>query len=177
MDPIKVFSLISENDQDKKDYSNIKLDDLRRNTNDELLFISIKHILFFNDKKFKCKAIKEEKKKHEWINVFIDTFISSFIDTSEMPLNYGMAIKYFCCFYENVMEDYPDFIKEIEKLKSKINFDLFGVAICFVSFLNKNNNFINILSDLEKEPLIKELEIDNDKRKFANDSLIGQSSA
>jgi len=163
MEPIKVLSLISERYQDKKDYSNINLDDLRRDTKDELLLIIIKHILFFNEKKLQCKSIKEEKKKHKWINVFIDIFISSFIDTSELPLSYGMVIKYFCCFYEDVKKDYPDFIKDIEKLKSKINFDLFGVAICFLSFLNKNNNLLKILSELEKEPLIKELEIDNDK--------------
>ena len=163
MEPIKVLSLISERYQDKKDYSNINLDDIRRDTKDELLLIIIKHILFFNEKKLQCKSIKEEKKKHEWINVFIDIFISSFIDTSELPLSYGMVIKYFCCFYEDVKKDYPDFIKDIEKLKSKINFDLFGVAICFLSFLNKNNNLLKILSELEKEPLIKELEIDNDK--------------
>jgi len=62
MDPKKVLSLIGENDKDVKDYSNIKLDDLKRGSEDELLLIIIKHIFFFNDNKFHYKAIREGKK-------------------------------------------------------------------------------------------------------------------
>ncbi len=47
MDPKKVLSIIGENDKDEKDYSNIKLDDLKRGSEDELLLlIIIKHIFF-----------------------------------------------------------------------------------------------------------------------------------
>lgn len=162
MEPIKVLSLINENDQNKKNYTNIKLNDIRVSSEDKLLFIIIKHIFFFNDNKLKFKAIKEETRKHEWITPFIDSLIASFIETKEFPLSYGMVIKYFCGFYENIKIDYADFIKELDKMKSKINFDLFGVAICFASYLNKNRNLLDLFSNLEKEPLIKDLELDND---------------
>ena len=165
MDPKNIFLLININDEsDDKHISSIKLTDLRKTPGDELLLIIFKHVFFFDDNKFKCKGIKEKIKKYEWINRFIGSLITVFVNsTLENELTYGVVIKYFCEFYDYIKKDFMDFLKEIEKISAKINFDIFQVAICFLCKLNNNKNkFLKIISDLKKSDLIKYLEADND---------------
>ena len=164
MDLKNLFTLIDEYDE-KKEAQIYKYNDLRRTSEDELLLIISKPVFFFGDGKFKCQEIRENKKKNQWINSFINSINSlfvSFAEISDETLTYGKVIKYFCEFYDNIKEDCRDFLKEMEKMKSKIDFDLFGAAVCFMSYLNNNKKFENILSKLNKESLIKKLKIDND---------------
>ena len=158
MDPKQVLLLIHDNEQDKANYSKIKLNDLKRTSGDELLFIIIRPIFFYDDNKLKLKGIKQKIKKHEWLNSYINFFLISIQDTSDVTLTYGIIREYFSEFYDRIKTDFKDFIKEIEKLGKQIDFDLFEVAICFLSYLNKNNKFLNIISDLKKECLIENLE-------------------
>ena len=86
----------------------------------------------------------------------------------ENTLTYGIVIEYFCEFYSLIKTDFIHFIKEFDKIRGKIDFDLFGVTICFLSYLNKNNMFLDILSSLNNEQLIQDLKIDNDNLRKRN---------
>ena len=164
MEVKKLFTLIDEYDEKKKTQV-YKYTDFRRTSEEELLFIISKPIFFYDDDKFKCQSIKEKKNTSQWINLFINSINSLFISCAEISdetLVYGMAIKFFCDFYDNIKVDCIDFLNEMEKMKSKIDFDLFEAAVCFTCYLNNNKKFENILSKLNKESLIKNLKIDND---------------
>ena len=158
MDPKQLLLLIFDNKLDKTNYSQIKLKDLKKTSGDELLFIIIKAIFFYGDNQFKMKGIKQKIKNYEWLNSYIGSFIISLQDTSDETLTYEIIIKYFCEYYDKIKDEFKDFMKGIEKLKTQLDFDLFEVAICFMSYLNKNNKYLDIISDIKKETLIKNLE-------------------
>ena len=149
-------------EQNWNKYEEIKLEQLKKDSEDELLFIIIKPIFFYCDNKFKCEYIRERKKKYEWINKFIQSISLIFSQKEEVEIKYGITIDYFNDFYDDIKRDFINFIEEIEKIKTKIEFDLFEVAICFLCYLNNNNDFVKIISDMKKETLIHNLEIDND---------------
>ena len=149
-------------EQNWNKYEEIKLEQMKKDSEDELLFIIIKPIFFYCDNKFKCEYIRERKKKYEWINKFIQSISLIFSQKEEVEIKYGITIDYFNDYYENIKKDFINFIEEIEKIKTKIEFDLFEVAICFLCYLNNNNDFVKIISDMKKETLIHNLEIDND---------------
>jgi len=160
MDAKNIFFMIDEQNWNK--YEEIKLEQMKKDSEDELLFIIIKPIFFYCDNKFKCEYIRERKKKYEWINKFIQSISLIFSQKEEVEIKYGITIDYFNDYYENIKKDFINFIEEIEKIKTKIEFDLFEVAICFLCYLNNNNDFVKIISDMKKETLIHNLEIDND---------------
>ena len=164
METKEFISLINENINVKKDYSHIKYEDLKLSCKEDILLLIIsKHIFFFGDNKFKYKGIREKTKKNKWIDLFIKAFCTTFKEELESELKYGTFIKYFCEFYDNIKKNYIDFLKELEKIKTKIDFDLFEAAVCFMCYLNKNTKYLNIISDLKKDSEIRRLEIDNDK--------------
>jgi len=166
MNAKNIFSLI--NDNSNKDYSNIKFQNIKKTLQDKLLLIAMKPILFYDGDKFSSKGIKQKKKKHDWLNLFLNFLIVTFTQQEEDSTTYGIVIEYFCEFYPRIKEDFVHFIKEIEKIREKIDFDLFGVAICFLSYLNKNNKFLEILSELNKNEFIQDLKIDNDNLRKRN---------
>ena len=166
MNAKNIFPLI--NDNSNKDYSNIKFQNIKKTLQDKLLLIAMKPILFYDGDKFSCKGIKQKKKKHDWLNLFLNFLIVTFTQEEEDSTTYGIVIEYFCEFYPRIKEDFVHFIKEFEIIKEKIDFDLFGVAICFLSYLNKNNKFLEILSELNKNEFIQDLKIDNDNLRKRN---------
>ena len=166
MNAKNIFPLI--NDNSNKDYSNIKFQNIKKTLQDKLLLIAMKPILFYDGDKFSCKGIKQKKKKHDWLNLFLNYLIVTFTQEEEDSTTYGIVIEYFCEFYPRIKEDFVHFIKEFEKIREKIDFDLFGVAICFLSYLNKNNKFLEILSELNKNEFIQDLKIDNDNLRKRN---------
>ena len=161
-----VFLLI--NDNSDKDYSFIKFQNIKETYQDKLLLIAMKPILFYDGDKFNCKGIKQKKKKHNWLNLFINYLTVTLTQKEENTLTYGIVIEYFCEFYSLIKTDFIHFINEFEKIRGKIDFDLFGVTICFLSYLNKNNMFLDILSSLNNEQLIQDLKIDNDNLRKRN---------
>ena len=160
MDPKKVFYSTLEDD-DK--YNDLNFKELKYSDQEEILLLLMKQIFFYSGNKFKNKKIKEKMRKFEWLNLFFGGITTTFLITKDKGHIYGLVIKYFCDDYDNIKKYFVQFIKEMEKIKSKINFDLFEVAVCFMCFLNGNNKFFDIISCLKKNGNIKLLEIYNDK--------------
>lgn len=156
MDAKKVFCSILENDQK---YETLQFNEIKNSKQDEILLLIIKQVFFYSGQKFKCKKIKEKMKKHEWLKQFIGGIITTFLMEKNLPIIYGFVIKYFCDDFDNMKKDFIHFIKEIEKMKSSINLDLFEAAICFMCYLNGNNKYSDIISYLKQNNNIKLLEI------------------
>lgn len=163
MNPKEILLKIFGNEEKKESFIHSKLNELKQTyEGDDLLLLVIKHIFFYGDETLKYQSLIEESQNNEWLKKFIGSVIMTFITSKDNILTYGMTIKYFCDCYDNIKKEFNEFIKEIEKIKSKINFDLFEVAVCFMCYLNKNYKMLNIISELEKSDLIKVLKEDND---------------
>ena len=161
MEPKKLFYSILGNDE--APYKGIKFEDLKSSAENEILLLLIKQVFFYGDKKFKNKKIKEKMKNHEWIKSFIEDIISLYLFGNGNDIIYEMIIEYFCSNYENIKKYFKQFIKEIEKIKTDINFDLFEIAICFLCHLNGNNKFLDIISNLKENNNFKDMEIFHDE--------------
>ena len=161
MEPKKLFYSILGNDE--APYKGIKFEDLKSSAENEILLLLIKQVFFYGDKKFKNKKIKEKMKNHEWIKSFIEDIISLYLFGNGNDIIYEMIIEYFCSNYENIKKYFKQFIKEIEKIKTDINFDLFEIAICFLCHLNGNNKFLDIISNLKENSNFKDMEIFHDE--------------
>ncbi len=161
MEPKQLFYSILANDE--APYKGIKFEDLKSSAENEILLLLIKQVFFYGDKKFKNKKIKEKMKNHEWIKSFIEDIISLYLFGNGNDIIYEMIIEYFCSNYENIKKYFKQFIKEIEKIKTDINFDLFEIAICFLCHLNGNNKFLDIISNLKENNNFKDMEIFHDE--------------
>ena len=159
MDPKKVFYSILEK---SNKYDNLEFDKLKKSEQDEILLLLMKQVFFYTKNKFNPKKIKEKIQENDWISLFIGGIITTFLLEKDLGLIYGYVISYFYEDYDKIKANYSQFIKKMEKIKSKINFDLFEAAICFMCFLNGNNNFLEIISYLKKNDNIKNLELYND---------------
>ena len=161
MEPKKLFYSILGNDE--APYKGIKFEDLKSSAENEILLLLIKQVFFYGDKKFKKKKIKEKMKNHEWIKSFIEEIISLFLIGNDIDLIYEMIMEYFSNNYDKIKKYFGQFIKEIEKIKTHINFDLFEIAICFLCHLNGNNKFLDIISNLKENSNFKNMEIFHDE--------------
>ena len=161
----KVIDSLRKKSKIKIDYKTIRLEDLQKSETNDLLFIIIKNIFFINEKEFSCKMIKEKTLTHNWL----DEFFEKFIDLCGRQINdyytsYVVFNKFFSIYYENISQDYQDFIKSLEKIKSNLKYDLFAVLVSFLSYLNGNDEYANIFIDLNNIQLIRELEYKYEKK-------------
>ena len=159
MDPKQVFYSILKNEEE---YKELQFSKLKYSKQDEILLIFMKQVFFYNGNKFRIKKIKEKMQEHEWIYSFIEGIITTFVLHKENDAIYEMVIKYFYDDYDKVKLYFAQFINEMKKIRTKINFDLFEVAVCFISSLNGNNKYLDIISYLKNYNTIKYLEVYND---------------
>ena len=161
----KVIDSLRKKSKIKIDYKTIRLEDLQKSEKNDLLFIISKNIFFINEKEFSCKKIKEKTLTHNWL----DEFFEKFIDLCGRQINddyasYVVFNKFFSIYYKNISQDYQDFIKSLEKIKSYLKYDLFAVLVSFLSYLKGNNEYANIFIDLNNIQLIRELEYKYEKK-------------
>ena len=160
MEPKKFLLLIKDN---KNFTSLLNFNDLIHNSKEEeLLLHIIKQIFFFGDQKLKTKNINENMERNEWVDSFVKGEIEYLINEKDIALCYGVIVYCFCYIYDYLKKDFIEFMNEIEKLKIKTNISIFEANICFLCYLNGNNDLMNVILELKKQPLLKKLQICND---------------
>ena len=154
------------NKEDIKDFTGISLDQVQSEPENNLLIIILEYVFFFNGKKFsyKCLAQNTNLALIPLLREFYDLCISGKSNLEAyIELN-----SLFCTHYENIKKFYSDFLLSIEKTKSSINYDLCGCLISFLSYLNGNKDFIDILNKFTKNETIENLSSSYDKIRSNN---------
>ena len=154
------------NKEDIKDFTGISLDQVQSEPENNLLIIILEYVFFFNGKKFsyKCLAQNTNLALIPLLHEFYDLCISG---KSNLEA-YKELNSLFCTHYENIKKFYSDFLLSIEKTKSSINYDLCGCLISFLSYLNGNKEFIDILNKFTKNETIENLSSSYDKIRSNN---------
>ena len=154
------------NKEDIKDFTGISLDQVQSEPENNLLIIILEYVFFFNGKKFsyKCLAQNTNLALIPLLREFYDLCISG---KSNLEA-YKELNSLFCTHYENIKKFYSDFLLSIEKTKSSINYDLCGCLISFLSYLNGNKEFIDILNKFTKNETIENLSSSYDKIRSNN---------
>ena len=154
------------NKEDIKDFTGISLDQVQSEPENNLLIIIFEYVFFFNGKKFsyKCLAQNTNLALIPLLHEFYDLCISG---KSNLEA-YKELNSFFCTHYENIKKFYSDFLLSIEKTKSSINYDLCGCLISFLSYLNGNKDFIDILNKFTKNETIENLSSSYDKIRSNN---------
>ena len=154
------------NKEDIKDFTGISLDQVQSEPENNLLIIILEYVFFFNGKKFsyKCLAQNTNLALIPLLHEFYDLCISG---KSNLEA-YKELNSFFCTHYENIKKFYSDFLLSIEKTKSSINYDLCGCLISFLSYLNGNKEFIDILNKFTKNETIENLSSSYDKIRSNN---------
>ena len=149
------------NKEDIKDFTGISLDQVQSEPENNLLIIILEYVFFFNGKKYsyKCLAQNTNLALIPLLHEFYDLCISG---KSNLEA-YKKLNSLFCTYYENIKKFYGDFLISIEKTKSRINYDLCGCLISFLSYLNGNKEFIDILDKFTKNETIENLSSSYDK--------------
>ena len=136
----------------------IKLENVIKQETEKMLFIVVKNIYFFKEDEFSDKLIELNTSKYNWLknlyNRFIDLCINKVYDDYE---TYAFFNRLLSMFYDHISKTFQYFIRAIKEAKFKFNYDLFGVFVAFLSFLNGNGKYINVFNDLYKEDFICDL--------------------
>ena len=132
----QLINCLINNSTNKIDYSELKLEDVERIPNDNLIFAIIKNIFFFSNNKFLFKAIKEQKQKYDWLKKLFEDFDTICTYQENKYYLYISLNRLFGLYYDNIVKDFNDFIKSLEGIKFKIDYDLFSSLISFLSYLN-----------------------------------------
>ena len=154
------------NKEDIKDFTGISLDQVQSEPENNLLIIILEYVFFFNGKKFSYKCLAQNTNLalipllHEFYDLCISgkSNLEAYIELNSL----------FCTHYENIKKFYSDFLLSIEKTKSSINYDLCGCLISFLSYLNGNKEFIDILNKFTKNETIENLSSSYDKIRSNN---------
>ncbi len=121
----------------------IKLENVIKQETEKMLFIVVKNIYFFKEDEFSDKLIELNTSKYNWLknlyNRFIDLCINKVYDDYE---TYAIFNRLLSIFYDDISKTFQYFIRAIKEAKFKFNYDLFGVFVAFLSFLNGNGKYI-----------------------------------
>ena len=134
------------------EHKEIKFEDIQFNKNENLLKLVMRCIFFYRNNTFEQKNIISAKKKHTWLNDLLNNFYKVCeIDGDATIYDYSNGL--FSLFYDKIKENYNSFINKLEGEKKQIQ-DLFTCLISFFSYLNGNDKYSNIISDIENNSTI-----------------------
>ena len=147
-----LFSLLKCDKTNKSGQKEIKFEDIQFNENENLLKSVMRCIFFYRDGTFEQKKIISEKEKYTWLEDLLNNFYKVCeIDGDVTIYDYSNGL--FSLFYGNIIENYSSFINQIKCEKKKIQ-DLFTYLISFLSYLNGNDKYSKIISDIENNNTI-----------------------
>ena len=130
----------------------IKFEDIQFNKKENLLKFVMRCIFFYRNNTFEQKNIISAKKKYIWLNDLLNNFYKVCeIDGDATIYDYSNGL--FSLFYDKIKENYNSFINKLEDEKKQIQ-DLFTCLISFFSYLNGNDKYSNIISDIENNSTI-----------------------
>ena len=127
----------------------IKFEDFQFNKNENLLKFVMQCVFFYRNNEFEQNNIISEKKKYAWLNDLLKNFYYLCEADGDDNNIYNYSNGLFSLFYDKIIKDYNPFINKLKDEKSKIN-DLFTCLLLFLSYLNGNDKFSNIISEIEK---------------------------
>ena len=160
----ELLSLLKCDKTNSLEQNEIKFEDIQFSEDQNLLKFVIRCIFFYRNNTFEQKNIISAKKKHTWLNDLLNSFyIVCEIDGDATIYNYSNGL--FSLFYDKIMENYNSFINKLKDEKKQIQ-DLFTCLLSFLSYLNGNGNYSNIILDMENNSTIIQ-----PLRQFYNDKI------
>ena len=158
----KLLNLVKNNDDNILKYTGVDFSTILVEEEEELLSFIIKNVFFYNDNKFSYKELKEKKKKIDWVQILLNEACAICEKEKEDIYLYMFFNKLFSQFFYPITKDYSNFLDSINPMKEKYPYDLFACLIAFLSYLNGNNNYINIFQDVCDNDLLIKLKMKYD---------------
>ena len=158
----KLLNLVKNNDDNILKYTGVDFSTILVEEEEELLSFIIKNVFFYNDNKFSYKELKEKKKKIDWVQILLNEACAICEKEKEDIYLYMFFNKLFSQFFYPITKDYSNFLDSINPMKEKYPYDLFACLIAFLSYLNGNNNYINIFQDICDNDLLIKLKMKYD---------------
>ena len=152
---------LREDEQSLSDYMDYNYDFFEDEKKESFSAITLRNIFFYKNKKFSYIDLISQGAKFTWIKNMLDNFCNILIsnDDKNNENSYEMLNDLFTINYKNIKENFSEFLEAFEKKQFKIKYDLFYCLISFFSFLNKNKNYSDIISNLEQYSIINKLKI------------------
>ena len=148
----ELLSLLKCDKTNSLEQNEIKFEDIQFSEDQNLLKFVMRCIFFYRNNTFEQKNIISAKKKHTWLNNLLNSFyIVCEIDGDDTIYNYSNGL--FSLFYDKIMENYNSFINKLKDEKKQIQ-DLFTCLLSFLSYLNGNDKYSNIISNIENNSTI-----------------------
>lgn len=158
----KLLNLLRNNDDSIIKYTGVDFSTIHLEEDEELLSFIIKNVFFYNDNKFSYKELREKKKKEDWIKILLnETCVICEKEKEDINL-YMFFNKLFSQVFYPITNRYVKFLDSLIPMKEKYPYDLFACLIAFLSYLNGNNNYINILHDVCDNNLLIKLKMKYD---------------
>ena len=158
----KLLNLVKNNDDNILKYTGVDFSTILVEEEEELLSFIIKNVFFYNDNKFSYKELKEKKKKIDWVQILLNEACAICEKEKEDIYLYMFFNKLFSQFFYPITKEYSNFLDSINPMKEKYPYDLFACLIAFLSYLNGNNNYINIFQDICDNDLLIKLKMKYD---------------
>ena len=158
----KLLNLVKNNDDNILKYTGVDFSTILVEEEEELLSFIIKNVFFYNDNKFSYKELKEKKKKIDWVQILLNEACAICEKEKEDIYLYKFFNKLFSQFFYPITKEYSNFLDSINPMKEKYPYDLFACLIAFLSYLNGNNNYINIFQDICDNDLLIKLKMKYD---------------
>ena len=158
----KLLNLVKNNDDNILKYTGVDFSTILVEEEEELLSFIIKNVFFYNDNKFSYKELKEKKKKIDWVQILLNEACAICEKEKEDIYLYMFFNKLFSQFFYPITKEYSNFLDSINPMKEKYPYDLFACLIAFLSYLNGNNNYINIFQDVCDNDLLIKLKMKYD---------------
>lgn len=158
----KLLNLVKNNDDNILKYTGVDFSTILVEEEEELLSFIIKNVFFYNDNKFSYKELKEKKKKIDWVQILLNEACAICEKEKEDIYLYMFFNKLFSQFFYPITKEYSNFLDSINPMKEKYPYDLFACLIAFLSYLNGNNNYINIFQDVCDNNLLIKLKMKYD---------------
>ena len=163
-----LLNLLKNDNKDIFKYEGTKYTSIDIKKDEILLLIVLRHVFCYKDDKLSFKELSCNKTKYEWLNTLIQNFYIVCTEESDNFLLYAYFNKFFSLNYSDIFKNYGDFVNSLQSMKFKVEYDLFACLICFLSYLNGNKKYLNILPILEKNKLIKSLKETLDEKRRKN---------
>lgn len=158
----KLLNLVKNNDDNILKYTGVDFSTILVEEEEELLSFIIKNVFFYKDNKFSYKELKEKIKKIDWVQILLNEACAICEKEKEDIYLYKFFNKLFSQFFYPITKEYSNFLDSINPMKEKYPYDLFACLIAFLSYLNGNNNYINIFQDICDNDLLIKLKMKYD---------------
>jgi hypothetical protein len=132
---------------------------LSKKKNESLSEISLGYIFFYDKNKFSYLDLISKSEKFIWIKDMLQSFYNTLIIEEDNNILYDNLNQLFSIYYNSIKENFSEFISSLEQKKSTEKNDLFSLLITFLSFLNGNKKYLNVVLNIGKNGLISKLKL------------------